>query len=544
MTHDLVTGFWSSAYAPHGYCLLWRKDLILTHLVSDILIALAYFSIPIALVQFVRKRDDIEFGGVFWLFALFILACGMTHVMGAWNLWHGDYGVEGAIKVVTAIASVPTAIVLWRVLPLALAIPSQKQLQTANAHLATLVMERDQAVGRLQEEIVERQRTEAALVQMQKVEAIGQLTGGIAHDFNNLLQAISGNLELIHNRPTDAGAVERWSGNAAKAVARAARLTKQLLIFSRVQRMELSRVDVDEVIGGMRDMIAKSLGPGVTLSVELDAADCPVMTEAHQLEMTLLNLAINARDAMSDGGTLTIRSQCQVIAGVPGGDPGGRFVEILVQDDGQGMAKDVLARAADPFFTTKEVGKGTGLGLSMAFGFVRQSGGNIELSSEEGKGTVVRILLPVVEADGEGETTVTVAEAPAKGLLSSAPAPARGTAMLVDDDDDVRPIIEEMLGDAGFKVRAFAGPRDFLDAFDGQKCALMLVDFMMPDMNGAALVAEIRKRVPDQPVLFISGYSESESIDQVTDARTRVLRKPFRLEELIDAIAEIVDSAR
>ena len=528
MDHPAIASFWSSQYAPHGYCLLWRPDLIGIHLISDVLIALAYFSIPITLVRFVRKRDDMQFGGLFWLFAIFIMACGMTHVMGVWNLWNGDYGAEGVVKLVTAAASVPTAILLWRILPQALAIPSQQQLRQSNDHLTALIMERDLAVARLEQEIRERQQTEAALVQSQKVDAIGQLTGGIAHDFNNLLQAISGNLELIRNQVEAESPLARWSDNAMKAVNRGTRLSKQLLVFSRVQRLELAEVNVDRVIEGMRDLISKSIGPAIEVDLQLNGGNSLVMTDGNQLEMSLLNLAINARDAMPEGGLLKISTDhIAPEAGALG--PGvAECVRIIVEDHGSGMSPEVLAKALDPFYTTKEVGKGTGLGLSMAFGFARQSGGTLTIDSVEGRGTTITMLLPTVEASGAQAASDRPAPNPQLFKRKS----KRGTAILVDDDEDVRPVVEEMLRDLGFTVRSYPHPNAFLDTFDGKEADLVILDFIMPGINGAALAKRIREQAPGQRILFISGYSESASIDEVQGPSTRMLRKPFDLEEL------------
>ena len=525
MMHDMVASFWSGDYAPHGYCLLWRRDLILTHLISDILIALAYFSIPVALIRFVRKRDDIAFSGVFWLFAVFILACGMTHVMGAWNLWHGNYGLEGVIKAITAAASVPTAFVLWKILPRALAIPSPNQLQVANQKLSAMVMERDLALGRLELEIQERMKAEEALVQVKKIDAIGQLTGGIAHDFNNLLQAVSGNLELIQRNPDKQGSHERWTTNAMRAVERGAKLAKQLLVFSRVQRLELTRVDVNDVVANMEDLIERSVGPTVELALELSPEPCCAKTEAHQLELAILNLCINARDAMPDGGKVTVRTALLDASQAPAGFEAQPYVRIEVSDTGSGMTAEVASKALDPFFTTKDVGKGTGLGLSMAFGFARQTGGHLEIQTAPGEGSTIIIYLPHTSDAATGQAAAPRIGYATPGLLS--PGQMKGTVVVVDDDAEVREIICDMLGDMGYAVRAFSHPQDALDADPPIAADVAVLDYMMPEMSGAVLARHLRRRNPDQAILFVSGYSESAELDQLIDDRARVLRKPF-----------------
>ncbi|MEO8618403.1 MAG: response regulator [Sphingomicrobium sp.] len=533
--HQAIDSFWSSQYAPHGYCLLWRADLILTHLVSDVLIALAYFSIPFALIRFVRKRKDIEFGALFWLFAIFILACGLTHVIAAWNLWHGNYGLEGVIKAITAAASVPTAIILWRILPQALVIPSPSDLQAANSRLSAMVMERDLAVGRLELEIRERLKAEEALVQVKKIDAIGQLTGGIAHDFNNLLQAISGNLELIARNLDKRESIARWTANAAKAVERGAKLARQLLVFARVGQLEKQQVHVNHVIADMTDLIEQSVGKQVRLRLDLDDDACTVLTEANQLELAILNLCINARDAMPKGGE--IRISTSIVRGTEspaalGPEP---HVRISISDDGTGMSPEVASKALDPFFTTKEVGKGTGLGLSMAFGFARQSGGVLQLESTQGEGTIVHIFLPC-SATGSKKAEYRHGSGPPSLLKTN---DRQGLIVLVDDDDDVRIIMADMLEYQGYTVRSFASPSDALADPDLEKASVVILDFMMPEMNGADLAAALRKRIPEQRIVFVSGYSDSAALDSLSGPNSRVLRKPFSSEDLAAVLAEL-----
>jgi signal transduction histidine kinase/CheY-like chemotaxis protein len=523
----------SGGYAPHGYCLLWQPSLIWTHVVSDLLIAGAYFSIPLALISLVRRRKDIAFGGVLWLFALFICACGSTHLMAVWNLWHGDYGTEAIIKALTAAVSVPTAIILWPLIPKALAIPSPTQLQLANAELAAMVRERDGALARLTAEVAQREKAEAALFQAQKIEAIGQLTGGIAHDFNNLLQAIGGNLDLIRRRASNSERVIGWAVNAMKGVQRGARLASQLLAFSRTQRLELKPVDLHRLIDGMGALIQTSIGPTIDYKTDYDREACIAEADPTQLELALLNLAINARDAMGEGGRLTIATRSIRI--YPGADLSpGDYCQIAVTDNGAGMSEEVQRRALEPFYTTKDVGRGTGLGLSMAFGMAQQSGGALRLSSEVGKGTTVTLILRKAAADA-----VLPAPDEAGGGDADLPRAARHglEVMIVDDDDDVRRVMTETLRGLGYAAPAFSNGEAALRVMSARRPDLLVLDFAMPDMNGADVARAVRASYPDLYIVFVSGFADSAKLDEVMDDRSVMLRKPFDADDLARLVA-------
>ena len=272
---------------------------------------------------------------------------------------------------------------------------------TAASQLQTRARLLAEANARLREEMAARGKAEEALRQSQKMEALGQLTGGIAHDFNNLLQVVHGAFELIRRKPEDAAKVATWSDNGIGAAERGASLTRQLLAFSRSQKLELRPFVVAELIGDMRELLVRTLGPDIALVFDLDEAGVPVMSDRTQLELAVLNLAINARDAMPEGGRLTISTK---IRQMPAGDPvlePGDYVDLSVADTGEGMSPEVIERAFDPFFTTKGVGKGTGLGLSQVYGVARQAGGTAQIAARPGGGTVVTLLLrrSSVEAD-------------------------------------------------------------------------------------------------------------------------------------------------
>jgi signal transduction histidine kinase/CheY-like chemotaxis protein len=511
--------------APHGYCLMWQPELVWTHVLADGLIAAAYFSIPIAIVRFVIGRKDIAFSWIFWLFALFIVACGTTHLMSIWTLWNPDYGWEALIKVVTAIASVGTAIVLWPLIPKALALPSPLQLQEANAALGERVRERDEALAQLRREVAERERAEAALIQAQKMEAVGQLTGGIAHDFNNLLQAVSGTLELIARGPEDPERVKRLAGRALQAANRGTRLTGQLLAFSRVQRLDLRPVAVAPLVDGMLDLLSRSLGSGIAIRTDI-ADDGVVLADHTQLELALLNLAINARDAMAEKGTLTIGTRSK-----PASDkfPDGS-IEIEVRDTGAGMTPEVVERAFEPFFTTKGVGKGTGLGLSMVYGVARQSGGEVRIESAPDEGTSVIVELKRVTAAADTPT-------PETGPAREAPRGAGETVMIVDDDADVRGTIRSSLEALGYRVVEAAGGREALGSISKDAPDLAIIDYAMPEMTGADVARAAAEIRPGLPVVFASGYAESEALNEALGSDVPILRKPFTLAELAELVA-------
>jgi signal transduction histidine kinase/CheY-like chemotaxis protein len=513
--------------APHGYCLLWQPELIWTHVVADALIAAAYFSIPIAIVRFVTGRKDIEFSWIFWLFALFIIACGTTHLMSIWTLWNADYGYEAIIKVITAIASVGTAIVLWPLIPKALAIPSPLQLKEANTELSVRIRERDDALDQLKREIGERERAEAALLQAQKMEAVGQLTGGIAHDFNNLLQAMSGTLDLIARQPERTDKVREWAQRGIKAAERGSRLTGQLLAFSRVQQLDLKPMEVAPLVDELLELFSRTLGTGVQVQTELHDHGAAVIGDKTQLELALLNLAINARDAMPNGGTLTIATNSAAECD-PEIFPDG-CVEISVSDTGVGMPAEILERAFEPFFTTKGVGKGTGLGLSMVYGVARQSGGEARIRSEPGEGTTVTILLRRAVVAPAAE----VADAPPAART----APGGGeTILVVDDDPDVRMTITSGLEALGYRVEEAEDGPTGLARIAERPPALAIFDFAMPGMTGADLAAQALKLHPALPILFASGFADTDALRTAVGPTAPLLRKPFSLGELAAAV--------
>lgn len=369
------------------------------------------------------------------------------------------------------------------------------------------------------------------LRQAQKMEALGQLTGGIAHDFNNLLTVVVGGLDLIAKRVDDER-LQRYAQNALSAAERGARLTAQLLAFSRVQRLEVQPTYIAPLIDEMAPLLRNVLGPGIEKKFDLDAQLVPIMADPTQLEVAVLNLAINARDAMPDGGTLTISSRRRRFKDDPELEDGD-YVQLSIADTGHGMPAEVQARAFEPFFTTKEVGKGTGLGLSMVYGMARQSGGTARIESEEGRGTTVSLFFQRAKPNSDtlpSASSESVAEgAEAEGLL----------VLVIDDDEDVRGFIAASLEEYGHRVITSADGASGISSFAKNRPDLVIVDYLMPGLTGADVARQIISDSPGQPILFVSGYSETEAIRAVAPDAP-LLAKPFRPAALDEAVRSLM----
>ena len=384
------------------------------------------------------------------------------------------------------------------------------------------------------------------LRQAQKMEAVGQLTGGIAHDFNNLLQVVIGNLEILHrNLPEDAARLRRSAENAMSGARRAAVLTGRLLAFSRRQPLAPRPVDANELVAGMSELLGRTLGETVRIETALADGLWRAEADPNQLESAILNLAVNARDAMPDGGALTIETANawldRAYAARNADAKPGRYVMIAVSDTGSGMDKETMDRVFEPFFTTKEVGKGTGLGLSQVYGFVQQSGGHVRIHSKPGEGTTVRIYLPRFQGGG--------AEADAEGSGDAAvPAGSRAeTVLVVEDSAEVRAYSAEVLRELGYRVlEAADGPTalDILGRPAGARVDLLFADVILPGgMTGTALAERARALRPGLKVLFTTGYARSaaDAVSGRLDPGTELIAKPFTYTELAARVRAVLD---
>ncbi len=393
--------------------------------------------------------------------------------------------------------------------------------------------------AKITRDITERRETQVrldqareALAHSQKMEAIGQLSGGIAHDFNNLLMVILGSLELAGKRLPDDPRVSRLITNAAEAARRGAALTQRMLAFARHQDLNLRPVNVPVLVHGMTHLLQSSIGPSVRIETQFPLPLSLVHADANQLEMALLNLAVNARDAMTDGGTILIAARdVDLATGAMEAMPAGRYVCLSVSDTGDGMDKATLARAMDPFFTTKGVGRGTGLGLSMVHGMTEQSGGRFVLKSTKGCGTTAEIWLPVATTDVREDISTEPDTAGAAGGRSL-------VVLVVDDDSLVLMNIAVMLQDLGHAVIEASSAQQALDILRGERAVdLVITDYAMPQMTGAQLAAAIRTEWPDMPVILATGYAERMLGAEMGLPK---LAKPFRQADLMQAVAAAV----
>jgi signal transduction histidine kinase/ActR/RegA family two-component response regulator len=389
----------------------------------------------------------------------------------------------------------------------------------------------------LRAEAVEREAAEAQLRQVQKMEAVGQLTGGIAHDFNNMLAVVVGGIDLARRRlngPRREVLVHLT--NAMEGATRAAALTRRLLSFARSEPLLPERVDSSELVSGMSDLLDRTLGERIHVEVALDAEAWPVYVDSHQLENAIVNLAVNARDAMDGTGTMRISTQNVTVAANEVGDiRPGEYLRISVADTGCGMSPEVLERAFEPFFTTKPVGKGTGLGLSQIFGFAHQSGGEVGIESEPGKGTTVSIYLPRTSA-AEPVRLHQVSQRPDADIHVPG-----ARILLVEDDPRVRTSTIGALEDLGYVPVACSSGADAIQLFRSHEFDLVISDVIMPEMTGPELIRHLRTEHGDFAVLFVTGYvGEGESDDLVG---YELLRKPFTVSALASAVAAALGRA-
>jgi PAS domain S-box-containing protein len=398
---------------------------------------------------------------------------------------------------------------------------------------------------RVAEEIGRRAEAEEALRQAQKMETLGQLTGGVAHDFNNLLQIVRGNLEIVaRNLPEEAERLRRATDNALRGTERAAILTQRLLAFSRRQPLAPRPVDLNKLVASMSDLLHRTLGETIVIETRLADGLWRIEADPNQLENSILNLAVNARDAMGDGGRLTVETaNVRLAAGearLQAEMAPGQYVVVRVADTGAGMDAETAGRAFEPFFTTKDVGKGTGLGLSMVYGFARQSGGQVEIASEPGRGTCVALYFPRLAASA--------AQAEAEADAPTVPAARPGETILVcEDDDDVRAYSLEVLRELGYAVLEAADGAAAVAVLEGleTRIDLLFTDVVLPGgMTGEAVAARARALRPDLPILFTTGYARQAIARQGRlDPDVQLIAKPFTYADLAGRIRELLDTA-
>ncbi len=653
-------------FMPHGMCFLWDARMLALHVISDATIALAYFSIPLILLFFIRKRRDLPFRAVFAMFGLFIVACGTTHVLDIWTIWHPTYWLSGIVKAMTACVSLATAVLLVRVVPGALTIKSRADLAeelaaTAQRDRATAlslhkknelltraeemahvghwrldaqskelfwseemyrihglpraetvtdelgasfchrddrenvraaiergivaatpfaleyrIVRRDGAtrdlIARVNPECLlegttsdlvgvvqdvteakdseherlrlldEGTRAQSQLRQAQKMEAVGQLTGGVAHDFNNLLAIILGNLELLGDQKNVAPLDVECLEDARRAAQRGAELTRRLLVFSRQQQLAPSAVDVGVLLETLIRMLRRVVEESIVIETRIAPNLWTPWIDPQQLESALLNLVINARDAMPDGGILAIAAENVVLdepelrlyaeSAAPG-----RYLVLSVADNGSGMAKDVLERVFEPFFTTKPIGGGTGLGLSMVYGFIKQSGGFVTIYSEPGFGTTVKVYLSELHAQS-ASVAPPVEDAPARSALRSG-----RVVLVVEDDFSVRKLQLRVLNSLGYQtLEASDGPSGLAALGGAAHIDMLLTDIVLPGgMNGPALADAARRMRPDLKVLFMSGHAPTNVTQRYDLSGAHLLSKPFSRATLAHAVHELLE---
>lgn len=410
---------------------------------------------------------------------------------------------------------------------------AEEALRELNESLERRVAERTRELARanelLQIEMAEREQAEETLRHAQKMDAIGQLTGGIAHDFNNMLTGVLGALDLMQRRIAAGryGEIDRYISAAMTSANRAAALTHRLLAFARRQSLNNSAVDVNQMVASMEELLRRTIGESIKLNIERRSDLRRAHTDEHQLENALLNLVINARDAMPDGGQLTVSSENISIKDSTSEVSAGEYVRLSVRDTGEGMSGDVLGRAFDPFFTTKPIGQGTGLGLSMVYGFLKQAGGHVQIDSADGQGTAVHLYLPCHQSSAGRSAAVS------DGL--DAPRAVNGERVLVvEDEEAVRMLVVDVLRELGYSTLEAGDSKAALPYLQGdERIDLLVSDVGLPGLNGRQLAEIARQYRPDLQVLFMTGYAPDAKVrGDFLGLGMDMLTKPFTVDDL------------
>jgi signal transduction histidine kinase/CheY-like chemotaxis protein len=548
---EFLTNILSTApFMPHGMCFLWEPGVLWLHVISDLLIAAAYYAIPVLLFNFSRRRRDIGFNWIFVAFGLFILACGTTHLLGAVTVWHPIYRLEGVVKAVTALASIATFAILIPLVPVLIQLPSPAQLERVNATLAAEIEIRraaeaavrqvneelehrvadrtadyKKALEDLRSEMRRREELEQQLIQSQKMEAIGRLAGGVAHDFNNLLTVILGYNEMLRDHLSSDPMGSDYVAEVRRASERACALTNQLLAFGRRQLSVPRLVDLNDLVRNIDKMLRRIIGEDIRLDIKLSPLVPKIEVDPGQIDQMIMNLAVNSRDAMPAGGQLVIETAhielnekyaASHVTPAPGS-----YALLTVSDTGTGMDAATRAHIFEPFFTTKEQGKGTGLGLSIVYGIVKQNRGEILVYSEPGQGTVFKVYIPA--AFGSAQTL----PAPVK---DTPPEHATCAILLVEDEDQVRKLTRAMLQRQRYRVFDFGSGVEALEFLrgDSEQIDLLISDIVMPKLGGLDLAREAQVLRPGIRLLLMSGYTETGvSAQGLTSPGAVFLHKPF-----------------
>jgi signal transduction histidine kinase/CheY-like chemotaxis protein len=548
MSEGLSRFFSQADFMPHGMCYLWQPGVLWLNVASDALITLAYFSIPFTLLYFVRKRADLQFNWMFVCFAVFIVACGTTHLLEILVVWHPAYWLAGGVKALTAFASVPTAIALVKLVPQALLLPSPRELELRVAQRTQELEATNQKLQRAYEDL---RQTQLTVLQQERLRALGQMASGVAHDINNALTPAALYLQsLLEREPGLTPRGREYLEIIQRAVDDVSHTVGRMREFSRSRDMQfvpgaiqLGRLITQVVTLTRARWLNMPQERGVVIQVETSVpADLPpVLGSDSEIRDALTNLVLNAADAMPEGGTLTLRAY--PVFGEPGSAPerdGSKLpthVRVEVCDTGVGMDEETRRKCLEPFFTTKGE-RGTGLGLAMVYGTIQRHRGEIEIASEPRKGTTVSLIFPAAQMDERAEGKSTKLRSPPRALRI----------LVVDDDPLPLRALRDTLEADGHHVVAADGGQAGIDAFvaaqrRGEPFTLVLSDLGMPHVDGRKVASVVKSASPNTPVVLVTGWGQGmHAQNEVPSHVDRVLSKPPKLSELREALATLAGS--